>query len=127
MSTKLPHLVEVTQDRVRTADRYLNEIKCSKIVLPKTRDKADQVYHLLVIKCKNRDVFQKYLLDNGIKTQLHYPIPPHLAECYTRVGYKVGDFPITEQYAKEILRLPLYNGMTDEEIEYVLEVINRYK
>lgn len=126
LSTKLPHLGELTQDRIRIAERYLNEINCSKIKLPKTRNKADHVYHLFVVRCQTRDAFQKYLQDKGIKTQIHYPIPPHLAECYTRLGYKVGDFPITEQYANEVLSLPLYNGMTDEEIEYVVEAINRY-
>lgn len=126
LSTKLPHLDELTQDRIRIAERYLNEINCSKITLPMTRKKADHVYHLFVVRCQNRGAFQRYLLDNGVKTQIHYPIPPHLAECYKRLGYKIGDFPIAEQYATEVLSLPLYNGMTDKEIDYVVEVINRY-
>lgn len=127
LSTKLPHLAELTQDRVRIAERYLNEIKCPKIVLPTKRNEADHVYHLFTIRCPERDGFQKYLLDHGIKTQIHYPIPPHLAECYERLGHKAGDFQITEEYARMILSLPLYNGMTDEEISYVVEVINRFK
>lgn len=127
LNTKLPHLSDLTTERVKIAERYLNEIKSSKIELPITRDKAEHVYHLFVVRCKDRDVLQQYLLENGIKTQIHYPIPPHLAECYKRLGYKKGDFPITEQYANEVLSLPLYNGMTDEEIDYVVKVINRYK
>lgn len=127
LSTKLPHLTELTQDRVKIAKRYLDDIKCSKILLPTTREKADHVYHLFLIRCKERDALQKYLLDNGIKTQIHYPIPPHLADCYKSLGHAVGAFPITEQYANEVLSLPLYNGMTDDEIDYVIEVINRYK
>lgn len=126
LNIKLTHLVELTQDRIKIAERYLKEIKCKKILLPTTRDKADHVYHLFVVQCPNRDAFQKYLLDNGIKTQIHYPIPPHLSECYKRLGYKVGDYQITEEYANRILSLPLYNGMTDEEIDYVVKVINRF-
>jgi dTDP-4-amino-4,6-dideoxygalactose transaminase len=127
LRTKLPHLEELTQDRIRIAKRYLNEINCSKITLPKTRKGADHVYHLFIVKCHDRDDLQKYLLKNGIKTQIHYPIPPHLAECYTRLGYKKRDFPITEEYANKVLSLPLYNGMTDVEIDYVIDVINRYE
>lgn len=126
LNTKLYHLKELTQDRMRIAVRYLNEIKCDRIKLPKTRVEADHVYHLFVVQCEARDEFQQYLLDNGIKTQIHYPIPPHLAECYKRLGYKAGDFPITERYANEGLSLPLYNGMTEEEIDYVVKVINQY-
>lgn len=126
LNIKLSHLNELTQDRLRIAARYLNNINCSDIELPVTRNQADHVYHLFVVRCKHRDRFQKYLLDKGIKTQIHYPIPPHLAECYTTLGYKVGDFPITELYSNEVLSLPLYNGMTDEEIDYVVSTINGY-
>ena len=57
---------------------------------------------------------------------IHYPIPPHLAESYARLGYAKGDFPITEGYADEIVSLPMYNGMTEEEIRYVIETINLF-
>ena len=55
---------------------------------------------------------------------IHYPIPPHLAESYVKLGYSKGDFPITETYADEIVSLPMYNGMTDEEIGYIIRTIN---
>ena len=64
--------------------------------------------------------------ENDIFTQIHYPIPPHLQECYKDLGYKAGDFPLTEKFAKEILSLPLYNGMTDEELDYVIDVVNKF-
>ena len=63
---------------------------------------------------------------NGILTVIHYPIPPHLAECYQGLGYKEGDFPIAEKYAKEVLSLPIFNGMREEEIQYVIDVLNSY-
>ncbi|KUO58033.1 MAG: aminotransferase [Gracilibacter sp. BRH_c7a] len=126
LSSKLSHLSELTQDRVRIAMRYLKEIKNTRINMPITRDMVDHVYHLFVVQCKERDDFQKYLLECGIKTQIHYPIPPHLAECYRRLGFGMGDFPITEKYANEVISLPLYNGMTDEEIDYVVEAVNKW-
>ena len=67
-----------------------------------------------------------YLSDKGIGSIIHYPIPPHLSEAYHYLGYHKGDFPITERYAKEILSLPLYNGMTREEQDYVIETMNKF-
>ena len=79
------------------------------------------------MKVEDRDKFQKYLEENGIGTVIHYPIPPHLSEAYRDLGYKVGDYPITEDYANTVVSLPLYNGMIKEEIDYVIEKINEYK
>ena len=126
LSVKLKHINELTEERIYIADRYKNEIKNEKIILPKTLDKAEHVYHLFVVRCEERKKLQKYLSENNIHTQIHYPIPPHLAECYSRLGYKKGDFPITEKYSETILSLPLYNGMTNEEISYVVSIINRF-
>ena len=61
------------------------------------------------------------------RNPVHYPIPPHLSDAYGYLGYKPGDFPITEHFADTVISLPLYEGMTDEEIDYVVEVINRYE
>ena len=63
---------------------------------------------------------------NNVGSIIHYPIPPHLAEAYQNLGYKKGDFPITERYADTVLSLPMYNGMKEEELKYVVDVINRY-
>ena len=82
---------------------------------------------MFVVRVENRDKFQKYLEENEIGTVIHYPIPPHLSKAYEYLGYKVGDYPITEEYAKTVISLPLYNGMTKEEIGYVIEKINEYK
>ena len=68
-----------------------------------------------------------YLQDRGIGTIIHYPIPPHLAEAYQYLGYEKGAYPITEAYADTVLSLPMYTGMTQEEIKYVIDVINEYK
>lgn len=124
---KLSHLNELTEEREKIANRYLSEIKNPKIELPKVREGATSVWHLFVVKTDERDKLQKYLESNGIGTVIHYPIPPHLSKAYEYLGYKVGDFPITEKYAETVLSLPLYNGMTDDEQNYVVEVINRYE
>ncbi len=79
-----------------------------------------------MIRTERRDALQEHLNNCGIQTQIHYPVPPHLAQCYQHLGYQKGDFPITEQYATESLSLPLYNGMTDEEIGYVISAINKF-
>ena len=67
-----------------------------------------------------------YLKEKEIGTIIHYPIPPHLSKAYAYLGKKRGDYPITEQYADEVLSLPMYNGMTDEEITTVIDAINKY-
>lgn len=127
LRVKLSHLNELTDEREEIANRYLMEIKNSKIELPKVREGATSVWHLFVIKADERDKLQKYLEENGIGTVIHYPIPPHLSKAYEYLGYKKGDFPITEKYAEVVLSLPLYNGMTQDEQSYVIEVINRYE
>lgn len=124
---KLSHLNDLTKEREKIATRYLNEIKNPLIQLPKTADNCSHVWHLFVVKTENRDKFQQYLENNGIGTVIHYPIPPHLSVAYKYLDYKEGDFPITEKYAEQVLSLPIFNEMTDEEINYVIEIINNYK
>jgi dTDP-4-amino-4,6-dideoxygalactose transaminase len=126
LRVKLTHLKELNDERNKIANMYNKGIINSKIELPKVRQGADSIYHQYVIKCKDRDGLQKYLLDNDIQTQIHYPIPPHLAKCYDYLDHKTGDYPITESYANEVLSLPIYTGMTDEEVKYVIEVLNKF-
>lgn len=124
---KLSHLSELTKEREDIVKRYLTKIKNPLIQLPKVRENCTHVWHLFVVKVEDREKFQKYLEENGIGTVIHYPIPPHLSEAYNYLGYKVGDYPITEDYANTVVSLPLYNGMIKEEIDYVIEKINEYK
>jgi dTDP-4-amino-4,6-dideoxygalactose transaminase len=126
LRVKLTHLKELNDERNKIASMYDKGIKNTKIELPTVRQGADSIYHQYVIKCKDRDGLQKFLLDNDIQTQIHYPIPPHLAKCYDYLGHKEGDYPITESYANEVLSLPIYTGMTDEEVQYVIEKLNKF-
>ena len=127
LSVKLSHYNELRRERKRIAQKYLDEIKNPMIELPAIRQGAEHVWHLFVVRTEKRDELQKYLAENGIGTQIHYPIPPHLSGAYKHLGYNEGDFPITERYANTVLSLPIYDGMTDEEAEYVIKVINEYK
>ncbi|MGL5050680.1 MAG: DegT/DnrJ/EryC1/StrS family aminotransferase, partial [Fusobacteriaceae bacterium] len=127
LRVKLSHLDELTRQREKIANKYCTEIKNPKIELPIVIEGATSVWHLFVVKTDERDRFQKYLEEHEIGTVIHYPIPPHLSKAYEYLGYKKGDFPITERYAETVLSLPLYNGMTEEEQNYVIEVINRYE
>lgn len=126
LKVKLSHLGELTEERKKIANRYIQGIKNDSIILPQTAAGADHVYHLFVIRTEKRDALQDYLKNVGVQTQIHYPVPPHLAGCYQHLGYKKGDFPITEDYASQCLSLPLYNGMDDEEISYVIDAVNKF-
>lgn len=127
LRVKLKHIFELEKEREKIAQRYLNEIKNPLIQLPKIRENCSHVWHLFVVRINSREKFQRYLEENGIGSVIHYPIPPHLSEAYKYLGYKEGDFPITENYAKTVLSLPLYNGMTKEELDYVIDIINKYE
>lgn len=126
LRVKLTHLQELNDERKTLADRYREGINNPEIILPEVRDGAESIYHQYVIRCARRDVLQKALEQNGIQTQIHYPIPPHLAKCYAYLGHKKGAYPITESYADEVLSLPIYTGMTFAEQDYVIDQINAW-
>lgn len=126
LSAKLPHLEKMNEERRRIAGRYLNEIKNDKIILPIVQTGMVPVWHIFAVRCEERDALEKYLNDNGIGTNKHYPIPMHLQDCYKDLGFKEGDFPIAEKISKTELSIPMYYGMTDEEITFVISSINDY-
>lgn len=126
LRVRLSHMDELTKEKQEIAKRYLAEIHNEKIRLPETIDGASHVYHQFVIRCKERDALIEYLNGLEIGTIIHYPIPPHLAEAYAYLGFKEGDFPITERLAKEVLSIPMYNGMTKEEQSYVIDALNAF-
>lgn len=127
LRVRLSHLDELTRERVDICNKYLTKIENDKLELPKIREGATSVWHQFVIHCKDREKLIDYLNERGIGTIIHYPIPPHLSEAYEYLGYKRGSFPITEKYADEVLSLPLYNGMTEEEQDYIIDMLNFFK
>lgn len=124
---RLKHLDELTEEKRAIANRYMMEIHNPQIALPGVPERLTCVWHQYVIRCKERDRLIAYLNEKEIGTIIHYPIPPHLSEAYKYLGYKEGDFPVTENLAKTVLSLPMYNGMTKEEQDYVIAVINEFK
>lgn len=126
LRVRLSHMDELEAEKRQICERYLSELKNNRIELPRIREGATHIWHQFVIRCEERDELIKYLDENNIGTIIHYPIPPHLSEAYQYLGLKEGDLPITESCAKEVLSIPLYNGMTEEELEYIINKINQF-
>ena len=126
LRVRLAHLQEINEERKKLCERYAKGIKNEKIKLPLIREGSTTVWHQYVIRCKNRDKLQQYLAEREIGTIIHYPIPPHLSEAYRSLKIEEGVLPITEKYAKEVLSLPLYTGMTFEEVDYVIAALNNF-
>ncbi|SDX59195.1 dTDP-4-amino-4,6-dideoxygalactose transaminase [Ruminococcaceae bacterium YAD3003] len=126
LSAKLPILDKVNEDRRRIANAYSAGIKNAKVILPYVKEECVPVWHIYAVRCDARDELEKYLKDLGIGTNKHYPIPMHLQECYKDLGLKEGDLPIAEEISRTELSLPLYYGMTDEQIQFVIDSINNF-
>lgn len=118
---KLPYWTEMRQNAAQIYNELLKDIP--GIITPFEPQWSKAVYHLYVIRVKNRETLQKKLADNGVSTGLHYPVPLHLQKAYTGAGYKKGDFPVTENAAGEILSLPMFPGLTREQQLYVVDTI----
>lgn len=126
LRVRLRHVAEYEEERQQIARRYLEEVKNPKLELPGVREGATAVWHQFVIRTSCREELISYLNEREIGTIIHYPIPPHLSEAYANLGYQKGSFPVTERYADEVLSLPMYNGMTDEEQTYVIRALNSF-
>ena len=128
LRVKLSHLDDFNAERCAIAEAYNTGLKNPRVQLPKIRPGADCTWHQYVVHVPGgRDALAAYLKEKGIGTIIHYPIPPHLSEAYACLGFGVGDFPIAERYADEVLSLPMYNGMTAEEQQYVIDAINQWE
>ena len=127
LRVKLPHLDEWNAARRKIAERYLNEIKNPLIALPlPSSEDYTHIYHVFVIRCKKRDELEKFLNERGIGTVKHYPVPMHLQQAYSDLHIPQGALPIAEEISNTVLSLPMYYGMTDEQISYVIDTINQF-
>ena len=127
---KLRELDEYNRLRGETAAWYRSRLGgLPQVKLPAARgDGSLHVHHLFVIRCERRDSLRDFLEGRGVHTGIHYPVPPHLQGAYGGLGYREGDFPVTEELAKSVLSLPIFPGLTEEEIEYVCEnIIDFYR
>jgi dTDP-4-amino-4,6-dideoxygalactose transaminase len=120
LSVKLKHLSGWTEERKSIANLYERKLKgVGDLILPYTSSGCSHVYHVFVIRSKQRDQLQQHLEAKGIQTRIHYPVPSHLQQAYSQLGFKAGDFPITEELSRTCLSLPLWPGMTESMIDYV--------
>ncbi len=127
LAAKLPYLEKMNVERRRIAQMYLDGIKNEEVILPYVPEDMVPVWHIFGIRCKRRTELEKWLNEKGIGTNKHYPIPMHLQDCYKNLGFKEGDFPIAEEISATELSIPMYYGMTDEEIQYIIDVINEFR
>lgn len=125
LSAKIPVLDKMNGERRRIADRYLNEISNQEIILPHVPEYSEPVWHIFAVRCKRRAELEQYLNGKGIGTNKHYPTPIHKQECYRE--YTKLNLPIAEEISETELSIPMYYGMTDEEIEYIVEALNSFK
>jgi dTDP-4-amino-4,6-dideoxygalactose transaminase len=132
LGVKLKYLSQWTDGRRSVAQKYIDSLSnLSNIILPVEAEYSKHVYHLFVIQLKNsskekRDDLARYLNENEIMTGLHYPIPLHLQKCFYHLGYKRGDFPVTEKLADCGLSLPMYPELSDDQIDFVVNKIKQY-
>lgn len=126
LAAKLPLLEKVNDNRRSIANKYLARINNPKVILPFVPDYAVPVWHIFGIRCKRRTELENFLNDAGIGTNKHYPIPMHLQDCYKDLGFKEGDFPIAEEISSSELSIPMYYGMTDDEVQYVIDKVNEF-
>jgi dTDP-4-amino-4,6-dideoxygalactose transaminase len=124
LRVKLKYLQKDNERRNDIAGRYLREMNNPEIGLPFIESENISVWHLFVVRVKNRKAFQQYLSDNDIQTVIHYPIAPHQQLAYKE--FASLSFPITEQIHKEVISLPISPIMTDEEVKFVINVVNAF-
>lgn len=124
---KLPSLDKTNQDRKRTAKRYLEGVINSNIFLPKVAEYADSVWHIFSIRTEKRDELAQYLKENGIETNIHYPIAIHNQNAYRELQISDEMLPVAKQISETELSLPMYYGMENSVTDYVINTINKWK
>lgn len=128
LRVKLPELDKWNKERRRIANLYLEGIHNPKIILPKVSDDTyEHIYHVFVIRCDERDRLEQYLTEKGIGTVKHYPIPMHLQEAYRDLNIKKGMLPIAEEISATVLSIPMYYGMTGDEVQTVISALNDFR
>lgn len=124
LNLKLPNLNADNEKRRAIAKRYITEIKNDKIILPFWDLSNNHVFHLFVVRTKNREALQEYLSQNNIQTVIHYPIPPHKQKAL--LEWENLSFPISEKIHNEVLSLPISPILTAEEVSYIIKILNKF-
>ena len=126
LTLKLKYLQKWNKDKQKTANVYLSNVNNPKIKLPTVLSGNEHIWHIFAIRCQERDVLKKYLEGYGIFTYINYPIPMHLQPAFKFLGIRKGDLPIAEEISETELSIPMWYGMKDEEIAYVIEKLNKF-
>jgi dTDP-4-amino-4,6-dideoxygalactose transaminase len=126
LSVKLPHLQSWTEGRRSVARRYHEGISHRDITLPGVPEWGESVYHQFTIRHPDRDALRTHLAEAEIGTDIIYPIPLHLQPCFSDLGLKKGAFPVAEKTAETCLSLPVFPELTDDQVDFVIERINRF-
>ena len=123
LDAKLRDLDAMNARRKEIAAIYINKVKHSDIIIPQCD--RDSVWHIFPVLCKNRDELRNYLLDHGIETEIHYPIPPHKHQCYQE--WNALELPVTEKIHQQELSIPCHPAMTNEEASHVADLLNQFR
>ena len=126
LRVRLSHMQELESEKREICSRYLKELNHPDILLPGIREGATHIWHQFVIRTERRQELIDYLNEREIGTIIHYPIPPHLSEAYQYLNMYKGSLPVTEHYAETVLSIPLYNGMEEDEQNFVIKAINEF-
>ncbi len=126
LKTKLPHLEAWNKSRQEAAGFYQEALADLPLILPSVAENRTHVYHLYIVRTKERAALQAHLQTSGVATGIHYPTPVHMQAAYADLGYKQGDFPVSESLAKEILSLPIFPDMSREQVAYVAQAIGDF-
>ena len=126
LAAKLPHLEKMNAERRRVAAKFTAGIKNTKVITPYVLQDCVPVWHIYGIRCTERDALEKYLNGKGIGTNKHYPIPMHMQKCYEDLNIPQGMLPIAEKISSTELSIPMYYGIRDEEIQYIIDAINDF-
>ena len=128
LRVKLRHLEEWNLRRKKVAAAYREGLESvPELILPFVPDNLEPAWHLFVVQHPRRDALQEHLTRHGIGTLIHYPVPPHLSEAYAEMGFKVGDFPVTERLARTVLSLPFGPHIPMEQVQAVIKAVKDFK
>ena len=127
LRVKLKYLEKWNAARRWNAKLYQKHLEGSGVVVPGEAGGAESVWHLYVIRTERRDALKEHLVIKGINASIHYPIPIHLQPAYQDLGYKRGDFPVTEAYADRILSLPMYPELSDRQVEFISQTVCEFQ
>jgi len=126
LRVKLPRLKQWNERRTEIAARYDAGLKNLPVELPVTAPGNTHVYHVYAMRTSQRDELQEFLAGRGVPTIIYYPLPLHLQKVYSDLGHRVGDFPIAEAVSKSILPLPIYPELTNDQVDYVIEMARQF-